>query len=128
MLVGLPMRPQMHSLGRRGRKYAASIFAVAAGSAMPLAGASAQVSVNPDLAAVARIPAVDSSSLRTVVGTLAGRSGKLLARFIAPPRVLSVAPLAGSLNYSSRVISGNSGGRRGQLDRQLLSHHDEVVP
>ena len=106
MLVGLPMRPEMHSLGRRGRKYAASMFTVAAGSVTPLMTASAQVSVNPDLAAVARIPAVDSSSLRSVVGTLAGRSGKLLARFIAPPRVLSVAPLAGSLNYSSRVIPG----------------------
>lgn len=96
----------MHSLGRRGRKYAASMFAVAAGSATPMAGASAQVSVNPDLAAVARIPVVDSTSLRAVVGTLAGRSGKLLARFVAPPRALSVAPLAGSLNYSSRVIPG----------------------
>lgn len=106
MLVGLPMRPQMHSLGRRGRKYAANMFAVAAGSVAPFVAASAQVSVNPDLAAVARIPVVDSSSLRAVVGTLAGRSGKLLARFVAPPRALSVAPLAGSLNYSSRVIPG----------------------
>ena len=41
--------------------------------------------LHPDVAALAKLAIVDSSSLRSFVGKLAGNSGKLLARFVAPP-------------------------------------------
>lgn len=95
----------MKALGRRGRISAASIAILAFGALAPDA-ASAQVAINPDVAALARIPIVDSSSLRAVIGNLAGKSGKLLARFVAPPRSLQIPRLAGSLNYTSRMLPG----------------------
>ena len=64
----------------------------------------AQVSVNPDVAALARMPIVDSSSLRSVIGHLAGKSGKLLARFVLPPRSLQIPILSGNLTYTSKFI------------------------
>lgn len=64
----------------------------------------AQVSVNPDVAALAKMPIVDSSSLRSVIGHLAGKSGKLLARFVLPPRSLQIPILSGNLTYTSKLI------------------------
>ena len=63
----------------------------------------AQVSVNPDVAALAKMPIVDSSSLRSVIGHLAGKSGKLLARFVLPPRSLQIPILSGNLTYTSKL-------------------------
>ena len=104
MLVGLPMRQNVKALGCRGRS-AASVAILAFGALAPNA-ASAQVAVNPDVAALARMPIVDSSSLRAVIGNLAGKSGKLLARFVSPPRSLQIPRLAGSLNYTSKMLPG----------------------
>jgi hypothetical protein len=64
----------------------------------------AQVSVNPDVAALAKMPIVDSTSLRSVIGHLAGKSGKLLARFVLPPRSLQIPILSGNLQYTSKLI------------------------
>jgi hypothetical protein len=64
----------------------------------------AQVSVNPDVAALAKMPIVDSTSLRSVIGHLAGKSGKLLARFVLPPRSLQIPILSGNLTYTSKLI------------------------
>lgn len=64
----------------------------------------AQPVISSDVAALARMPVVDSSSLRRFVGNLAGRSGKLLARFVAPPRSLHIPVIAGNLAYTSKVI------------------------
>ena len=44
---------------------------------------------HPEVAALAKLPVVDSTSLRTMVVHLAGKSGKLLARFVLPPRSIS---------------------------------------
>lgn len=103
MLVGLPKRPDMIALGRRGYRSAASI-AFAACALAPGNRVEAQVQVNPDVAALARLPVVDSSSLRGVVSNLAGRSGKLLARFVAPPRSLQIPVIAQNLAYTSRAL------------------------
>jgi uncharacterized protein YcbK (DUF882 family) len=62
------------------------------------------VSVNPDVAALAKMPVVDSGSLRSVIGHLAGRSGKLLAHFVLPPRSLQIPVISGNLAYTSRVL------------------------
>ena len=64
----------------------------------------AQVSVNPDVAALAKMPVVDSGSLRSVIGHLAGRSGKLLAHFVLPPRSLQIPVISGNLAYTSKVL------------------------
>ena len=66
--------------------------------------AAAQVTVNPDVAALAKLPVVDSSSLKGVIANLAGRSGKLLARFTLPTRSLQIPVIAGNLRYTSRAI------------------------
>lgn len=95
----------MKALGRRGRRSAAIISLVAVGASAPVA-AYAQVSVNPDVAALAKLAVVDSTSLRAVIGNLAGQSGKLLARFVAPPRSLQIPILAGNLNYTARILPG----------------------
>lgn len=103
MLVGLPKRPDMIALGRRGYRSAASLAfaacALASGNRVE-----AQVQVNPDVAALARLPVVDSSSLKGVVSNLAGRSGKLLARFVAPPRSLQIPVISQNLAYTSRAL------------------------
>lgn len=93
----------MNALGRSGRR-SAVILSLAACSAGVAGKANAQVAVNPDVAALARMPIVDSSSLRSVVANLAGKSGKLLARFVAPPRSMHIAVIAGSLNYTSKAL------------------------
>jgi hypothetical protein len=72
-------------------------------SLAPLA-VSAQVAVNPDVAALAKMPVVDSGSLRSMIGHLAGRSGKLLAHFILPPRSIQIPAISGNLAYTSKVI------------------------
>jgi uncharacterized protein YcbK (DUF882 family) len=95
----------MNALGRRGRKSVAALLSLAAASAFSVPGvASAQASVNPDVAALVRMPIVDSSSLRSFVGKLAGRSGKLLARFVSPPRSLQIPAISGNLTYTSKVL------------------------
>lgn len=94
----------MKALGRRGRKGAALIsIAAAAVSTAPALG-HAQVAVNPDVAALAKMAVVDSARLRTVVASLAGRSGKLLARFVLPPRQLQIPVVSYNLTYTSRFI------------------------
>ena len=93
----------MKALGRRGRTGAAVLSAIA----ISTAGSSkieAQVSVNPDVAALMRMPIVDSTSLRSVVANLAGRSGKLLARFVSPPRSIAIPRLSGNLTYTSKAL------------------------
>ncbi|HXV16702.1 MAG TPA: hypothetical protein VD758_07980 [Gemmatimonadaceae bacterium] len=92
----------MKSHGRRGRRSAAVLSFVAI-AAIP-AASMAQVSVNPDVAALAKMPIVDSTSLRSVIGHLAGKSGKLLARFVLPPRSLQIPILSGNLQYTSKLI------------------------
>lgn len=103
MLVGPPMRHLMNALGRRGHRTAAALALILSG----LTGSrsvGAQVAIKPDIAALAKMPLVDSSSLRTVVGNLAGRSGKLLARFVVPPRSLQIPVIKENLTYTSRAI------------------------
>lgn len=78
---------------------------LAFGTAVPTL-ADAQLTVNSDVAAFARMPIVDSTSLRAVISNLAGQSGKLLARFVAPPRSIQIPRLAGNLNYTSRILPG----------------------
>jgi hypothetical protein len=91
----------MKTLGR-GRTGAAILSLVAMLVAAPVARA--QVAVNPDVAALAKLATVDSSSLRSVIGELAGKSGKLLARFVAPPRSMQIPVIAGNLAYTSKII------------------------
>ncbi len=64
----------------------------------------AQVDLHPDVAAVAKLPIIDSTSLRAFVANLAGKSGKLLARFVVPRRSLAIPVLANNLNYASKLI------------------------
>lgn len=88
---------------RSGQRIRVAILSVAASVLAPSIVA-AQVAVNPDVAALAKLPVVDSSSLRTVVAELAGRSGKLLARFILPARSLQIPVIAENLKYTSHAI------------------------
>ncbi len=94
----------MKALGCRGRSSAALVSIFAIGLVAAPSNLSAQVSVNPEVAALAKLAVVDSGSLRNVVGHLAGKSGKLLARFILPPHSLQIPILAGNLAYTSRVL------------------------
>ena len=95
----------MKALGRRVsgvlRSAAVAAFVVAASAP---GVAQAQVNVHTDVAALARLPVVDSSSLRNFIGNLAGKSGKLLARFVAPPRSLQIPQISGNLTYTSRAL------------------------
>ncbi|MEO8576637.1 MAG: hypothetical protein ABI556_08060 [Gemmatimonadales bacterium] len=93
----------MKALGRRGRRSAAIIVVLAVAVSAP-APANSQVAVNPDVAALAKIPIVDSTSLRAVIGNLAGKSGKLLARFVTPPRPIQIPRLSGNLSYTARAL------------------------
>jgi len=93
----------MKVLGSHGRIRVRALVFAAAVSIAP-ASSRAQVAVNPDVAALAKMPVVDSSSLRKVVANLAGRSGKLLARFTLPVRPLQIPALSGNLSYTSRYI------------------------
>src|SRR6476620_10915366 len=104
MLVGLPKRHEMKALGRRGRSSAA-IFSIALfGVAGITPAASAQMVVKPDIAALAKMAVVDSTSLRGVISNLAGRSGKLLARFIAPPHSMAIPVLSGNFVYTMKAL------------------------
>ena len=94
----------MNALGRRGRKSAAAILSLAAASVFTAPGVASAQAGNPDVAALVRMPLVDSSSLRGFVGKLAGKSGKLLARFVAPPRSLQIRSISGNLTYTSKVL------------------------
>ncbi len=94
----------MKTLGRRGYTNAAVLcFSSLAFTGMSSA-ASGQVVVKPDIAALARMPLVDSSSLRTVIADFAGKSGKLLARFVAPPRSMVIPILSGNLSYTMKAV------------------------
>lgn len=62
------------------------------------------MAINPDVAALARMPVVDSGSLKSMIGHLAGRSGKLLAHFVLPPRSLQIPAVSGNLSYTSRIL------------------------
>ena len=95
----------MKALGHRGRKRAVIIAAIGAVALAP-ATVMSQVKVNTDVAALAKMPLVDSSSLRKVIGNLAGKSGKLLARFVSPPRSIQIPRLSGNLTYTSKVVPG----------------------
>jgi len=92
----------MHVLGHRHRRVAITLVAIACVAAP--AAARAQVEIHPDVAAVAKLPIVDSTSLRAFAAHIAGYSGKLLARFVIPPRRLTIPVLANNLNYASKMI------------------------
>jgi hypothetical protein len=94
----------MKALGRRGHLSAAAIVLALASAGTPGVVLSQVASITPDVAALARIPIVDSSSLKSVISNLAGRSGKLLARFVAPPRSLEIPVIKENLTYTSRAI------------------------
>ena len=96
------MRTGMNTLGRRGLESALIISLASLGGAP--GRAEAQAAMNPDVAALVRMPMVDSSSLRKVVQNLAGKSGKLLARFVVPPRSMQIPVIAGNLTYTSRAV------------------------
>jgi uncharacterized protein YcbK (DUF882 family) len=85
-----------------GRATAALLTITTLTVAVPIANA--QVSVKPDIAALAKLPVVDSSSLRAVVKNLAGISGKLLARFVSPPRSMQIPIFSGNLAYTSKAL------------------------
>ena len=93
----------MRALGSHGRA-GVRVFALATAVSLVAANAKAQVAVNPDVAALARMPVVDSSSLKKVIANLAGRSGKLLARFTLPVRPTQIPILSGNLAYTSKYI------------------------
>jgi hypothetical protein len=94
----------MKALGRRGRKSAAVASIIATAFAAAPTSVMAQVAVNPDVAAMAKMAVVDSNSLKSVIGNLAGRSGKLLARFVLPPHSLQIPILTGNLAYTSKLL------------------------
>jgi uncharacterized protein YcbK (DUF882 family) len=92
----------MNLQGKHWRVGAGILAAVAV--TLTATPASAQIDVHPDVAALAKLPVVDSTSLRAIVAHLAGQSGKLLARFVAPPRPLAIPLLKNNLNYTSKLI------------------------
>ncbi|MEO8194374.1 MAG: D-Ala-D-Ala carboxypeptidase family metallohydrolase [Gemmatimonadales bacterium] len=93
----------MKALGRRGRS-AAIVSIVVLGVTAVTSRASAQIVVKPDIAALAKMATVDSSSLRGVIAHLAGQSGKLLARFIAPAHSMSLPVLSGNFVYTMKAV------------------------
>ncbi len=104
MPVGLPQRHLMNALGRVVSACAAPILAASVAVLFLPAPSIAQVKVNPDVAALARLPVVDSTSLRAVVGRLAGKSGKLLAAFVTPPRPIALPVFSGNIRYTTRAL------------------------
>lgn len=92
----------MNALGHPRRTAAAAVAIIS--TMMAPTSALAQLDVHPEVAALARLPVVDSTSLRSMVVHLAGKSGKLLARFVAPPRPIAIPRLANTLKYASRLI------------------------
>ena len=122
----------MKALGRGGRTSAAIIIAAAAVISITPALSEAQVAVNPEVAALARMPVVDSARLRTVVANLAGKSGKLLARFVLPPRPLQIPVVSGNLTYTSRFVPQiqhiNGASRIGQFSLiTMRSFRDKIA-
>ena len=93
----------MKALGHCGRR-SATVFGLSLLLLSSANGADAQGTGTPEVAALARMAVVDSSSLKKVVSNLAGRSGKLLARFVAPPRSLQIPPFRENLTYTSKAI------------------------
>jgi len=91
----------MKTVGRCGLTIAAILSVSALTTPVTV---TAQTDIHPDVAALAKLPVVDSSSLRRFVSDLAGKSGRLLARFVLPPRSLTIPPLANNLNYTSKLI------------------------
>jgi uncharacterized protein YcbK (DUF882 family) len=91
----------MKSVTHRGLAVTAimSVMAVAAPGHV-----GAQADLHPEVAALAKLPVVDSTSLRSIVASLAGKSGKLLARFVVPPHSLAIPVLANNLNYTSKLL------------------------
>lgn len=82
-----------------------SVAAIISLSALTAPTATAQqAEIHPDVAALAKLPVVDSSSLRRFAANLAGKSGRLLARFVLPPHSLTIPPLANNLNYTTKLI------------------------
>jgi len=104
-LIGLPVRSRIHTDPHKLAR-TVILLALAVGSAVSPRSVFSQVAINPDVAALARMPLVDSSSLRKVVGQLAGRSGKLLARFVAPPRSIAIPPFSSSISYTAKALPG----------------------
>ncbi len=94
----------MKALRSSGRIGAAALTLAAAAASIAPVALNAQVAVNSDVAALAKMPVVDSSSLKRVIGVLAGRSGKLLARFVLPAHPLQIPIISGNLAYTSRYI------------------------
>ncbi len=93
----------MKALGRRGRS--AAIVAIAVlGLTASTSPVAAQIVVKPDIAALAKMATVDSSSLRGVIAHLAGQSGKLLARFIAPAHSMALPVLSGNFVYTMKAV------------------------
>lgn len=86
------------------RRCGVALAAITLLSVLPDAAVAQQADLHPEVAALAKLPIVDSSSLRAVVGHLAGKSGKLLARFVVPPHSLKIPVLANNLNYASKLI------------------------
>lgn len=63
-----------------------------------------QIDVHPEVVALSKLPIVDSTNLRRMVVHMAGKSGKLLARFVLPPRELRIPVLSKNLSYTSKLI------------------------
>ena len=72
--------------------------------AVPAAGSAQAPDFHPEVAALAKLPVVDSTSLRAIVANLAGQSGRLLARFVLPPRRIAIPILSNNLTYTTRLI------------------------
>jgi len=92
----------LNAHGQRSRTAAIILIPIVAIFAP--AQATAQLDLHPEVAALAKLPVVDSTSLRTMVVHLAGKSGKLLARFIMPPRPIRIPVLASNLTYTSKLL------------------------
>lgn len=88
----------------RHRSRTAAIVLIPIAAILAPAQGVAQIDVHPEVAALAKLPVVDSTSLRKMVVHMAGKSGKLLARFILPPRALRIPVLANNLSYTSKLI------------------------
>jgi len=94
----------MNASDRRARSAALFCSMIAVGASVPVFQAAAQARGNPEVAALARMPVVDSSSLRKAAADFAGKSGKLLARFVVPPRSMQIPRISGNLTYTSKAV------------------------
>jgi hypothetical protein len=91
-------------ISRRHSSRTAAIILLPIAAMLAPSPASAQFDVHPDVAALAKLPIVDSTSLRSMVVHLAGKSGKLLAMFVLPPRALRIPVLSKNLTYTSKLL------------------------